>query len=203
MNNDQFKDMTSILNYGLGSQNRLADLNKLVSQRIKTADYSEMQELFEEVISIAKDQDVKHLAQKEQRLDELQGSFSAMRIELIKEANLLQALRDANDAYVGQLEKDIQEAQAYLKGPATGDPQDARARGDVLRKRIQELLTTKAVGESFSEQIKLTEVNLFAMADRLWNVLMNLLPLLRGRISAQTARLLMKEMQKMGAIVLK
>jgi len=196
MNEDRFADMTSILSFGLGNQNRLADLNKLLTARIKEADYSDVHQKFEELLAIAQETDIKKMAQKEERLDGLNSDLAGMRIELLKEQKLLWAMRGTNDAYVFQLGQEIEEAENYLsQAPAEGIA-DVITRRETLKKRVQELVTTKSVGISFSEQIKLAEANLTSLSDRIWNVMMNLIPLLRGRLSMEYSRIMVEEIKK-------
>ncbi|MBO6207717.1 MAG: hypothetical protein J6O73_12365 [Lachnospiraceae bacterium] len=196
MNEDRFADMTSILSFGLGSQNRLADLNKLLTARIKEADYSDVHQKFEELLAIAQETDIKKMAQKEERLDGLNSDLAGIRIELLKEQKLLWAMRGTNDAYVFQLGQEIEEAENYLsQAPAEGIA-DVITRRETLKKRVQELVTTKSVGISFSEQIKLAEANLTSLSDRIWNVMMNLIPLLRGRLSMEYSRIMVEEIKK-------
>ena len=196
MNEDRFAEMTDILSFGLGSQNRLADLNKLLTARIKEADYSNVHKLFDELLAIAGETDIKKMAQKEERLDGLNSDLAGIRIELLKEKELLQAMRWTNDAYSDQLGREIEEAENYLMAPAPEGVVDAITRRETLKKRVQELVTTKSVGYSFSEQIKLAEANLTSLSDRIWYVMMNLIPLLRGRLSVEHSRIMITEIQK-------
>ena len=196
MKEDRFADMTSILSFGLGNQNRLADLNKLLTARIKESDYSDVHQKFEELLAIAQETDIKKMAQKEERLDGLNSDLAGIRIELLKEQKLLWAMRGTNDAYVFQLGQEIEEAENYLsQAPAEGIA-DVITRRETLKKRVQELVTTKSVGISFSEQIKLAEANLTSLSDRIWNVMMNLIPLLRGRLSMEYSRIMVEEIKK-------
>lgn len=196
MSEDRFAEMTDILSYGLGSQNKLADINKLLTERIKQADYSNVYKLFDELLAIAQETDIKKMAQKEERLDGLNSDLAAIRIELLKEKELLQAMRWTNDAYSARLESEIEEVANYLSEPASEGIADVITRRETLRKRVQELATTKSVGISFSEQIKLAELNLTSLSDRIWNVMMNLIPLLRGRLSVEHSRIMVTEIQK-------
>ena len=196
MSEDRFAEMTDILSYGLGSQNKLADINKLLTERIKQADYSNVYKLFDELLAIAQETDIKKMAQKEERLDGLNSDLAAIRIELLKEKELLQAMRWTNDAYSARLESEIEEVANYLSEPAAEGIADVITRRETLRKRVQELATTKSVGISFSEQIKPAELNLTSLSDRIWNVMMNLIPLLRGRLSVEHSRIMVTEIQK-------
>ena len=196
MKEDRFADMTSILGFGLGTQNRLADLNKLLTARIKEADYGKIHQMFEELLAIAQETDIKKMAQKEERLDGLNSDLAGARIELLKEHELLWAMRNTNDAYVWQLGQEIEEAESYLAQPAQEGIADVITRRETLKKRVQELATTKSVGFSFSEQIKLAENNLTSLSDRIWNVMMNLIPLLRGRLSVEHSRIMVEEIKK-------
>lgn len=51
-NNIKFHDMSSILNFGLGSQNGVADLNRVTTKIIKSREYDELMEMFKELSSL-------------------------------------------------------------------------------------------------------------------------------------------------------
>lgn len=196
MKNNTFKDMTSVMIFGSESQNRLADLNKLVSEEIKNTDQSRLQVMLKDLLSIAADTDLKKMAEKEKFLDGMESDFAKMRIELLKEANLMQAFRYTNDTYLEQLMQEITQAREALKDPIK-DGKDAKTLAETLNKRIQELSTTESVGESFSAQIKLAEDNYFAMADRVWDVMMHIIPLLRGRMTVERSKAMTDTLRKL------
>lgn len=188
--NENWKDVSSILQYGLESQRSIADLNNVASEIIKKRNFDEVIDGIRELISVAGEKDDHSLAQKERRLDELQEKFERFRIELAMEGRLLRELRITNDAYVMKIDDEIKKAEEYRQKvlPTEGRNADVRARGDLLKKRIYELMTSKTVAESFSAQIKLSEENCISMADRIWNVVVTTLPLLRGRITMETSK---------------
>ncbi|MBP5608122.1 MAG: hypothetical protein J6X66_07630 [Lachnospiraceae bacterium] len=190
-------NITDVLNIGLGSQNRLADLNRLVTARINSADHSRVSGLFKELISIADETDIKQLAEKEERLDGLCSDLSVMRIDILKETVLLRSLRLTNDSYLEDLQEDIKTAEAYTDPALSGSFPKTSNLLETLNKRIAELKLTRSVGLSFSEQIKLTENNLTSLSDRITDMLVNLIPLLRGRISTEHSRILIREIQNM------
>ncbi|MCR5118508.1 MAG: hypothetical protein K6B44_02665 [Lachnospiraceae bacterium] len=197
MNRDKYRNLTDILKLGLDSQDRLADLNKVASDRIKSSDYSRVYDMLGELVNIAEETDIKKSAEKEKRLDELCSEFSVIRLELLKEAELLASLRSTNEHYITLLDKDIEEAGAYLSEPVDTTETDAYTKYDTMQKRAQELSVTKNVAVSFSEQIKLSEVPLRSLSDRILSVLMNLIPLLRGRLSAEKSRIMADELRKL------
>ncbi len=194
MNKEKFSTLTDILNHGLGSQNRLAELNKLVTERIKSMDHSKLHGMINELLAIAEEPDINKITDKEKRLDDLNSSFSDIRIDILKEAELLRALRMTNDAYISRLDEELKEAEEYLKKPVENERADSYTGYDTMQKRAQELTLTRSVGLSFSKQISLSADNLTSLSDRVWNVQMNLIPLLRGRISAETLKIMRDEL---------
>ncbi len=190
----EFSTPTDILNHGLGSQNRLAELNKLVTERIKSMDHSKLHGMINELLAIAEEPDINKITDKEKRLDDLNSSFSDIRIDILKEAELLRALRMTNDAYIARLDEELKEAEEYLKKPVENERADSYTGYDTMQKRAQELTLTRSVGLSFSKQISLSADNLTSLSDRVWNVQMNLIPLLRGRISAETLKIMRDEL---------
>lgn len=194
MNTDKFSAPTKILNHGLESQNRLAELNKFVTERIKSMDHSKLHGMINELLSIAEEPDINKITDKEKRLDDLNSSFSDIRIDILKEAELFRALRMTNDAYIVRLDVELKEAEEYLKKPVDNQRADAYTRYDTMQKRAQELTLTRSVGLSFSKQISLSADNLTSLSDRVWNVQINLIPLLRGRITAETLKIMRYEL---------
>ena len=196
MNENRITDMADILHLGRQSQNNLAALNQVVTERLKEADYSRVYALFDELLAIAEETDMKKLAQKEERLDGMSSDLSVLRMELLKEQELLRALRDTNDHYTEVLQGEIDAGNAFVAGAAAPGMADVITMQDTMKKRVQELVMTRSVGMSFSEQIKLAEANLTSLSDRIWNVLMHLIPLLRGRLSVEHSRIMVAEIQK-------
>lgn len=192
----KFDDVSSILEYGLESQNNVVALNKLATKRIRESNFSDLMGLLDELMFMAGDVDLRSLAEKESRIEELRGDLAKERMELLKEAKLMEALRYANDAYLLRIDEEIREAQDSLKSPSFLEALDAHSKTNVLKKRIYELNTTMAVAKSFSEQLKLSENNYVSMADRVWSVLNQLIPLLRGRISMETGKLTIAEARR-------
>lgn len=196
MNENRITDMADILHLGRQSQNNLAALNQVVTERLKEADYSRVYALFDELLTIAEETDMKKLAQKEERLDGMSSDLSVLRMELLKEQELLRALRDTNDHYTEVLQGEIDAGNAFVAGAAAPGMTDVITMQETMKKRVQELVMTRSVGMSFSEQIKLAEANLTSLSDRIWNVLMHLIPLLRGRLSVEHSRIMVAEIQK-------
>ncbi len=197
MKNIDCGDTVSILNYGLSSQNKIADLNKTVSAIIRQKDYHDLLECFEEIFSIAENTDIAQLAEKEQRVEELRTDLVKYRMELLKESKLLQGLRETNNLYVRQLDEEIQDAEGWLQEKKLSKQPDGRHRTELLKKRLYELKTSRTVGESFSTQIRLSEENSIELADRIQNILAHILPLLRGRISAETDKMSFAQIRKL------
>ena len=196
MNENRITDMADILHLGRQSQNNLTALNQVVTERLKEADYSRVYALFDELLTIAEETDMKKLAQKEERLDGMSSDLSVLRMELLKEQELLRALRDTNDHYTEVLQGEIDAGNAFVAGAAAPGMADVITMQETMKKRVQELVMTRSVGMSFSEQIKLAEANLTSLSDRIWNVLMHLIPLLRGRLSVEHSRIMVAEIQK-------
>ena len=200
MSNEKYANLTDILKLGLEDQDKLADLNRLVTARVSNADYSLVHGMLEELIRMAEDTENKNTAEKEKRLDELDSEFSVIRLELLKEAELLSALKDTNDHYISLLDRDINEAAEYLEEPIDPSLPDAYSKLDMMQKRAQELSVTKNVGITFSEQIKLSAAPLLSLADRILSVQMNMIPLLRGRLTAEKSRYMAWELRKLMAV---
>ncbi len=193
----KFYDVTSILNFGLESQNRIAELNQMTTRIIRGSDYTEFLRCLEELSSIAA-QGEEDLIRKEERLDALQETMSKKRIEILKEGQLLKELRKTNDIYAERLAEEIRYAEGWLKAGSTGGSEvDIRERLHAMDKRVVELRTTKTVADNFSAQISLSETNCIAMADRIWKVMVDIMPLLRGRISAKINRDSLSEAKKL------
>ena len=183
-----WNNATAILNFGLETQKDIADLNDVASEIIKKRNYDDLMQAFRALLLLAEEEGDISLAEKEEHLEELQKKMIQMRIELVKEGKLLLELRNTNECYVNRISEEIEAGRERLKSDADLN--------DVLEKRIRELMTSKTVAESFSAQLKYAMDNSNAMADRLWEALMTLLPLMRGRISLKTNQTMIEETQK-------
>lgn len=188
MSNVKFDDVTAILNHGLDTQREISDLNKLASQRIREGSFDPLMKMIDELLFMAGEMDVRSLVEKEKALEEIHEKLARERIDILKEAELFRGLRQANDQYAQNLSLDIQKAQNGLTNPALLEALDVHSKTNVLKKRIYELSTTKTVAESFSEQLKLVENNYASMAERIWSIMTQLMPLLRGRISMESGK---------------
>ena len=193
-----WKSVAAIVNYGLESQRNIADLNRVSSEIIQQRNYDEVLNCFQQLLAVSGEQSEGDLVKKERYLDELQAELTSHRLEIMKEGILLEQLRHTNEDYTLVLEEEIKEAETYLKVglPAEGRVIDAASRREVLRKRIGELRTSKTVAESFSAQFALSENNCKAMAKRIWNVVVTVIPLLRGRITMETSQTVIQQAQK-------
>ncbi len=199
MGEARWDDITFVVNYGLESQRDIADLNETVSDIVQKRKYDAELAALRELLAVAEQTENGPLVEKERRLEEIREFFVKKRIELLMEAQLLHALKDTNDAYVVKMRKEIREAGEYYR---TRFQQDAaKAATDhkltVLNGRITELITSVTVAESFSAQIGLSEKNSLAMAERIWNALVTILPLMRGRISVESSRTVILETRDM------
>lgn len=183
-----WNNATAILNFGLETQKDIADLNDVASEIIKKRNYDDLMQAFRALLLLAEEEGEISLVKKEEHLEELQKKLIQMRIELVKEGKLLQELRNTNECYVNRISEEIEAGRERLKSDADLN--------DVLEKRIRELMTSKTVAESFSAQLKYAMDNSSAMADRIWEALMTLLPLMRGRISLKTNQTMIEETQK-------
>ena len=204
----EWKDMTSILNFGLESQRNIADLNKVASEIIKQRNYDDVVNNVKELLVIADaatGEETMELVKKERCLDKLEAEFSRTHVEIMKECKLLEELRHANEAYIQKITEEIAEAEDAIKNKTlrASKQLDWKALENVLRKRITELHTSKTVAESFSAQIKLAEENGAAMADKIWNSTVTILPLLRGRISMETGKTVISQAKKLISDVMK
>lgn len=191
-----FNDVTSILNHGLASQQKIADLNRVASEIIRNREFNALLQMFDDLLFVAGELDDRSISEKENRIEQIRETFEQARIELLKEAKLLQALRGANDVYITQIDREIADARETEKHPSFAEAMDAHSMANVLKKRIYELSTTKAVAVSFSKQLQLSEDGYVAMADRILSVLTQLIPLLRGQFTAETSKRTFAEVKK-------
>ena len=197
-NNIKFHDMSSVLNFGLGSQHGVADLNRVTTKIIKGREYDELLSMFKELSSFVSDEGTEQLPEREKRMDEMEEVMKKLHMEILKEKQLLQELRHMNDYYARRLDEEILYAEGWIKaGSVGGSAVDIRERIRAMEKRIQELRTTRTVADSFSAQIKLSEDNCGSMADRIWKILVDVLPLLRGRLAVQTNKQTQTEVRRL------
>ena len=195
MSEARWDDITYMINYGLESQRNIAGLNRVTTDIVKKREFDDVLAAFQELLGIAEDAESGRMLEKERRLGELREVFTKQRIELLMEGKLLQELRHTNDAYIAKLKEEIREAQEYCEERYRSD--NVRAALDhglvILNGRITEMITSTTVAESFSAQIEVAEKNCLNMADRIWNALVTILPLLQGRISMESSRTVIRQ----------
>ena len=179
MTADKLRDIISVTDYGLKTQYDIVELNKTVSEIIKKREYSGVLKAFDELLEAAGTDAAGKLADRQQRVEEISEELTRSRIEIMKEARLLQQLRFTNDVYAARIGDEIKEAQRYCD-------EEKPALEDQIRKRIYQLTTSKVVAENFSAQRKLSEDNCIGMAEKIWNALVTIVPLLRSSISLKT-----------------
>lgn len=197
MNNLDLTDVSAILNYGLGIQHEIADLNQAASLIMRQRDFGEIFGYFDEIMAMASETGEREMDATARRLDDICDRFLEWRIDLIKESHLLKELRGVNEIYLAEIIEGIEEAEAVLKKGIVKD-NEVREMGDnslenTLKKRINELRTTQSVAQSFSAQLQLALDNCSAMAERIWNVQVNLIPLVRTRVLIDAGQKTMRE----------
>ena len=199
MNENPWKNGASILHYGLESQTNIAELNKTVTEILSHRSYDGIIACFKELLALSEMTDPEQLVTKEKMLEQKQEELTRYRIELIKEGTLLRQLRLTNDTYAEVVRNEIEEARNYYNHGGETDPnkEDFRFRKDMIGKRIQELTTSQKVAESFSPQIRISEDNCFKMADRIWDTLVSVMPLLRSKIAMENSKTILSQTRKM------
>lgn len=170
-------DKVSIMNYGVGSQHKLATLNETVSDIVKEKDYSDIKDLHDCLIDLMSSEDGESLVYRDIAVSGIKEELTRKRIELLKEGRLYEQLKNTNEVYITELSDEIASAEAFIgKTKNVGNHSDAFALSQ-LKSRVKELKTTKTIAATLSEQLSFYGKNSASLADRIGAVINTLVPL--------------------------
>ena len=180
-------DKVSIINYGIGTQHRLASLNEVVSDIVKEKDYSDIKDLYDTLIELMNLDATRSPAYADTLIKAIREELLRIRIELLKESRLYSELHKTNECYLRQLESEIADAEAFLadkslKKKGYSDTMSINQ----LKERVGEMRTTKTVAGTLSEQLSLYEKNSTSLADKISSVTHTLMPLWESSIALNT-----------------
>ncbi|MBO4679456.1 MAG: toxic anion resistance protein [Lachnospiraceae bacterium] len=171
-------DKLSILNYGIGTQHRLASLNEVVSDIVKEKDYSDIQNLYDTMIELMSLEDGGSQVYADALINGIREELLRIRVELLKEGKLYSELRNTNELYLSQLVAEIKDAEAFLSDKSNKKKGISDTMSlNQLRARVLEMRTSRTVGEALSNQLSLYEKNSASLADKISSVTNTLMPL--------------------------
>ena len=171
-------DKVSIINYGIGTQHRLASLNEVVSDIVKEKDYSDIKDLYDTLIELMSLDATKSPSYTETLIKAIREELLRIRIELLKESKLYAELRNTNNCYIAQLKDEIAYAESILVEKASKKKGISETFSlNQLKNRIGELKTSGTVARTLNEQLSLYEKNSSSLADKISSVTHTLMPL--------------------------
>ena len=186
MSDINFFDKVSIINYGIGTQHQLADLNATVARTAREKDYSDISVLYENLLKLMSD-DNKAPAYADTLVQAIKEALLKMRIELMKDTKLYAELLKVNEVYIEKLSDEIRIGQEHL---TTAKKEKDKAYDPLsipqLARRIDELKTSKQVALSLSDELRLYEKNSSSLAGKIQTITKDLLPLWEGSHTINT-----------------
>ncbi|MBR6003626.1 MAG: toxic anion resistance protein [Lachnospiraceae bacterium] len=173
-------DKLSIINYGVGIQHKLADLNEVVSEIVRDKDYSNITGLYDALTKLMSANDDKTPFYTESAIRGIREELLKNRVELLKECKLYEELRNTNNVYLTELSAEITEAQEILSQIPGGKRMTSKS---MLWNRIQEMKTTKTVAGTLNDQLALYHKNSAALAEKIGSAINTLMPLWESGVS--------------------
>ena len=171
-------DKLSIMNYGVGTQHRLANLNEVVSGIVKEKDYSDITGLYDAMTTLMSLDGDKTPLYTENVINGIRAELLETRTELLKECKLYEELSRTNKIYMEELNAEIMEAEKFLSEMSVMKKLVSYSMSaSQLKTRIQEMKTTRTVAGTLNEQLALYHKNSASLAERIGSVITTLMPL--------------------------
>ena len=171
-------DKLSIINFGVDTQHRLANLNEVVSSVVKDKDYSDIKGLYDTMTELMSMDGDKTPFYTESVLNGIKEELLETRIDLLKECKLYEELRKTNQLYMTELSEEISGAEAFISETTMLKKILTNSMGvSQLKSRIQEMKTTRMVAETLNNQLALYQKNSASLAERVGSVTHTLMPL--------------------------
>ena len=178
MSKIDLSDKVSIINYGIGTQHKIAGLSETVSNLVKNKDYSDIKKLYDTLLKLLSAGKEKAPEYSTLLIEGIRESLVAKRVELLKESVLYAGLRETDQAYIKTLSAEIAAGEKFIEKVKSNSKTVYDTMSlEQLRNRIDELKTTKTVAGTLSDQLSLYEKNSAALADRIGSVTNTLMPL--------------------------
>ena len=201
------ENTNQILQYGAGTQKKMADFSDTALENVKTQDLGEIGELISNVVGELKDFDVqeegkffgffrkqtskienlKNKYDKAQvNVEKITDSLQQHQVRLMKDSAMLDKMYEQNLNYFKELTMYI--LAGKKKAALSGLPEDAQAARDLdekcsrFEKKLHDLELTRTIAMQTAPQIRLIQNNDTVMVEKIQTTIVNTIPLWKSQM---------------------
>ena len=192
-----------ILQYGAGTQKKMADFSESALDNVKSQDLGEVGALLTGVVTQLKSFDSMKAkyAKAETNVNEIIKALEKHQVQLMKDTALLDKMYELNLTYFKELSmyilagkkklaevKRTQLADLMSRAQASGLPEDAQAAKDLdemcirFEKKIHDLELTRMISIQTAPQIRLVQNNDTMMVEKIQSTIVNTIPLWKSQM---------------------
>ena len=199
-----------ILQYGAGTQKKMADFSESALENVKSKDLGEVGTLLTNVVTELKSFDeasnkVESMKAKyskaEENVNQIVKALDNHQVQLLKDVAILDKMYDLNLTYFKELsmyilagKKKLEEvrstqlAELMSKAQVSGLPEDAQAAKDLdsmcnrFEKKLHDLELTRMISIQTAPQIRLVQNNDTQMVEKIQSTIVNTIPLWKSQM---------------------
>ena len=183
-----------ILQYGAGTQKKMADFSESALENVKSKDLGEVGALLTNVVT-----ELKSFA--EENVNQIVKALDNHQVQLLKDVAILDKMYDLNLTYFKELsmyilagKKKLEEvrstqlAELMSKAQVSGLPEDAQAAKDLdsmcnrFEKKLHDLELTRMISIQTAPQIRLVQNNDTQMVEKIQSTIVNTIPLWKSQM---------------------
>ena len=194
----------AVLQYGAGSQKKIADFSETALSNVRTKDMGEVGQLLTDVVAQLRDFDTEEDKGFFGLFKKSGDKLNAMgnhQVVLLKDVAVLDKLYQLNLNYFKELSmyilagkkkltqaKNVELPELLEKAQKSGLPEDTQAAKDFaamcerFEKKIYDLELTRAISLQMAPQIRLIQSNDIAMSEKIQSTLVNTIPLWKSQM---------------------
>ena len=199
-----------ILQYGAGTQKKMADFSDAALENVKTQDLGEVGDLISSVVGELKDfrkqtSKIENLKNKYDKAEisvgKITDALQEHQVRLLKDSAMLDKMYDQNLSYFKELTMYIAAGNQKLeatrngelaelknKAALSGQPEDAQAVRDMeekcnrFEKKLHDLELTRTIAMQTAPQIRLIQNNDTSMVEKIQTTIVNTIPLWKSQM---------------------
>ena len=192
------ENTNQILQYGAGTQKKMADFSDAALVNVKTQDLGEAGELLANVVGELKDFDT---TKAEGNVTKITEALEQHQMRLMKDSAVLDKMYEQNLAYFKELSmyilagkkklREVREGklnELHQKAAASGLPEDAQAANDLeskcdrFEKKLHDLELTRTISMQTAPQIRMIQNNDTTMIEKIQTTIVNTIPLWKSQM---------------------
>ena len=182
-----------ILQYGAGTQKKMADFSESALENVKSKDLGEVGALLTNVVT--------KYSKAEENVNQIVKALDNHQVQLLKDVAILDKMYDLNLTYFKELsmyilagKKKLEEVRStqltelMSKAQVSGLPEDAQAAKDLdsmcnrFEKKLHDLELTRMISIQTAPQIRLVQNNDTQMVEKIQSTIVNTIPLWKSQM---------------------